>query len=239
MQKNRFTTYLMYALGEIVLVVIGILLAVNINSWKRAADTNDLEIKILKEIKTDLENDLDEIRNELQNYATIQSADSTLIAYYYSSEAFTDTLGSLVYMYEINPHFNPLNGGYQLLKTKGIDIVKNDQLRISINSYYEQSIPYYHKYEGERIQVVLNEMVPFNNEHFRLEKYGVQPYWRQWKRMPFDETAIRKNLKWLSIIQKSQNLAFVQEIKAKGHEESIIGLIKEIQNELAIRSEKS
>ena len=231
MQKNRFTTYLLYAIGEIVLVVIGILLAVNINDWKHAADDSELEIKILKEIKTDLENDLDEIRNELENYGYIQNGDSTLIAFYHSSQPFTDSLGSLVYLYEISPHFNPINGGYQLLKAKGIDLIENDQLRLEINSYYEQSVPYYRKYEDERIQIILSEMVPFNNEFFQLERFPNTTFWKSWKRMPFDENALKKNQKWLAIIQKSRNLASLLFNKGQSHERKIIALIQSIEKE--------
>jgi len=36
--ENKFSKYLLYAIGEIVLVVIGILIAVNINSWKKERD---------------------------------------------------------------------------------------------------------------------------------------------------------------------------------------------------------
>lgn len=237
MQKNRFTTYLLYAIGEIVLVVIGILLAVNINDWKHAADDSELEIKILKEIKTDLKNDLDEIRNELKNYEYIQNGDSTLIAFYHSSQPFTDSLGSLVYMYEISPHFNPLNGGYQLLKTKGIDLIENDQLRLAINSYYEQALPYYRKYENERIQIILSEMVPFNNDFFQLERFPTTPFWKSWKRMPFDENALRKEQKWLAIIQKSKNLASLLINKGQSHERTIMALIQSIEKELIHKSQ--
>jgi len=31
--ENKFTKYLIYAIGEIVLVVIGILIALSINNW--------------------------------------------------------------------------------------------------------------------------------------------------------------------------------------------------------------
>ncbi|WP_406684426.1 DUF6090 family protein [Seonamhaeicola sp. MEBiC1930] len=236
MEKNKFTTYLLYASGEIVLVVIGILLAVNINDWKHSADDSELEVKILKEIKTDLENDLNEIRNELGNFKHIQKGDSILIEFYNSSKPFTDSLGALVYLYEISPHFNPINGGYQLLKAKGIDLIKNDQLRLAINSYYELSIPYYRKYEEERIQIIQNEMVPFNNDFFRLERFPSTTYWKSWKRMPFDENALKKNQKWLAIIQKSNNLAAVLFKKAESHEKKIITLIQNIEKELIYKS---
>ena len=43
MKKNKFTTYLLYAIGEIVLVVIGILIAVSINNWNQDIQKKKLE----------------------------------------------------------------------------------------------------------------------------------------------------------------------------------------------------
>ena len=37
--ENRFTRYLLYAIGEIVLVVIGILIALNVNNWNNQRKT--------------------------------------------------------------------------------------------------------------------------------------------------------------------------------------------------------
>lgn len=233
LDKSRIVKYLMYAFGEIILVVIGIMLAISLNNWKQEADNEELQTKILLEIKTDLENNLDEIREEIGYFKLKYEGDSTLIAYYFGSRPFNDTLGNYVYLYEISPHFNPVDGGYHLLKAKGIDLIKNDALRSSIVRYYEQSVAYYQKYENERIHVVQNEMVPFNNAHFHLERYPIEVHWRSWKRTPFDEFELKKNKAWLSLIQKSQNLSFVQNIKAHSHEKLIIDLINDIQTELS------
>ena len=52
--ENKFSKYLLYAIGEIVLVVIGILIALQINNWNQQ-QINDAKIKsILKEIQQDL-----------------------------------------------------------------------------------------------------------------------------------------------------------------------------------------
>lgn len=45
--ENRFNKYLLYATGEIILVVIGILIALQINNWNE--DANDEEQQLLKE----------------------------------------------------------------------------------------------------------------------------------------------------------------------------------------------
>ena len=57
MQKNKLTTYLLYAIGEIVLVVIGILIAVSINNWNQLAKEAKAEQALLKKVMNDLEVD--------------------------------------------------------------------------------------------------------------------------------------------------------------------------------------
>nr|WP_298992231.1 DUF6090 family protein [uncultured Polaribacter sp.] len=56
--ENRFNKYLLYAVGEIVLVVIGILIALQINNNNEAKNNKERFIKVLKEIRKDLETDL-------------------------------------------------------------------------------------------------------------------------------------------------------------------------------------
>ena len=58
LSQNRFSKYLLYAIGEIVLVVIGILIALQVNNWN---ETKKEQIKIRKYAESliqDLENDL-------------------------------------------------------------------------------------------------------------------------------------------------------------------------------------
>ena len=61
--ENRFSKYLVYAIGEIVLVVIGILIALQLNNWNEVRKIRIQEIKTLKELRSDLLqniNDIDE-----------------------------------------------------------------------------------------------------------------------------------------------------------------------------------
>ncbi|MFD2824073.1 DUF6090 family protein [Lacinutrix iliipiscaria] len=52
--ENRVSKYLLYAIGEIILVVIGILLALQINTWKKEKTNHDLKVTLLKNVKSDL-----------------------------------------------------------------------------------------------------------------------------------------------------------------------------------------
>ena len=57
LSENKFNKYIFYAIGEIILVVIGILIALQINNNNEAAKKKEKEKIILKEILTSLNND--------------------------------------------------------------------------------------------------------------------------------------------------------------------------------------
>lgn len=52
--ENRVSKYVLYAIGEIVLVVIGILLALQLNTWKKENANQNLKDTLLENLKTDL-----------------------------------------------------------------------------------------------------------------------------------------------------------------------------------------
>lgn len=72
MEKNRFTTYLLYAIGEIILVVIGILIAVNINNWNQNKKRSALKEQLLAELVDELQYNIDRLQT-LDNYSSISS----------------------------------------------------------------------------------------------------------------------------------------------------------------------
>ncbi|MDR5590980.1 DUF6090 family protein [Christiangramia sp. SM2212] len=65
-QENRFTRYLIYAIGEIVLVVIGILIALQINNWNEERKMKKLEVSYYKNLRKDLK--LDSIEYQSKTY---------------------------------------------------------------------------------------------------------------------------------------------------------------------------
>lgn len=56
-EENKLQKYLLYAIGEIVLLVIGILLALQINNWNNDRSDRKKELAYIKSFLTDLEND--------------------------------------------------------------------------------------------------------------------------------------------------------------------------------------
>ncbi|MDR5590982.1 DUF6090 family protein [Christiangramia sp. SM2212] len=71
LRENRFTRYLIYAIGEIVLVVIGILIALQINNWNENRKQNFKAAQLNQQLYEELErtqNIYIQINQNLNNY---------------------------------------------------------------------------------------------------------------------------------------------------------------------------
>ncbi|GAB2764991.1 DUF6090 family protein [Salinimicrobium soli] len=64
--KNKFSKYLIYAIGEIVLVVIGILLALQINSWNQQRVEDEKEIALLTSLKSEFQHNLSTLNESIE-----------------------------------------------------------------------------------------------------------------------------------------------------------------------------
>ena len=62
LEQNKTSKYFKYAIGEIVLVVIGILIALQINNWNEHRKSMLQEVNILSKLNRDLKANLLEIK---------------------------------------------------------------------------------------------------------------------------------------------------------------------------------
>ena len=75
MSENKFTKYLLYAIGEIILVMIGILLALQVNNWNEGKKARNAERTLLISLKTEMEYNIQELdRSRKLNDANIKGA---------------------------------------------------------------------------------------------------------------------------------------------------------------------
>ena len=79
LSENKFSKYLIYAIGEIILVVIGILIALQINNWNESRKHRFQEITILQNIKEDISLDTLDISFNIEAYNKIINAEIKLL----------------------------------------------------------------------------------------------------------------------------------------------------------------
>ena len=57
-EQNKVRNYILYALGEIILIVLGILIALQINNWNQGKILDRKEVAYVEDIRTGLDFDL-------------------------------------------------------------------------------------------------------------------------------------------------------------------------------------
>ena len=165
--ENRPLKYARYAVGEIILVVIGILIALQINTWNEERKTRDIETKTLTEIRSNLQLDLNELLDDIALMDSITLAGQAVLSILNNtSDKPSASFKYQVNISRLNPHFDAVRGGYSLLQSKGLDIISNDSLRGAISKLYELNYPYYAKYENERITKVNSIIIPKYKDYF-------------------------------------------------------------------------
>lgn len=141
--ESKFSQYLLYAIGEIVLVVIGILIALQINNWNEEYKNETLGREYLFGIKQDLSQDhstLEKLipRMELR-LAHFKNVDSTTVNYNkIETKKVNDTLVDPKYFAFPHLSFRPKFGTYNSLLSEGkTGLLTNRALFDKIQDVYE------------------------------------------------------------------------------------------------------
>lgn len=145
MNENKTGKYLKYAFGEIILVVIGILIALQINNWNENRKGSILEKEYLTRLKSDLEFDQRLLKKStIDRYERKVKCLEIGKAYYLGNYTIKDTLQFLndigyggVYG-NVNWSLNT-NTYTELIITGNLRKIQNDSLRNDITYYYENS----------------------------------------------------------------------------------------------------
>lgn len=145
---NKPIKYMRYAIGEIVLVMVGILLAVQVNNWNEERKSRLREIRLLNELRSDLIQNVDDIKENLTFLNITKTANETIIYHIKNNLAYNDSLN--YHFGNLYPYitFNPNQTTYESLKQMGLDIISNDSLRISLSDLYANKFTSYKKFEN-------------------------------------------------------------------------------------------
>jgi hypothetical protein len=143
LMENKTSKYFKYAIGEIILVVIGILIALQINNWNEIRKSNQFETKILKEIRASIQLDLERnkaileerilpkkrgLENLIKNMHSNQKVHDSVL-----KKNFSNASRDILFTYD--------KGAYESLKANGLDKITKDSLRNRLIRFYENRLP--------------------------------------------------------------------------------------------------
>lgn len=192
---NKISKYLIYAVGEILLVMVGILLALQVNNWNEGRKAKMQEITILENLKEDLNLDTLDIRFNLKYHKQFFQAEEQLLNLLTQVDQensdsidFNNALGTLL--------FTALHKStFSSLQSNDIGLLHNNILRKKIARFYdyysqsisdmsnnfeafklyERKLPYFKKYfritDERNVLLAINEDENFF-EH-NLGKYNI------------------------------------------------------------------
>lgn len=196
MEKNKTGKYLKYAIGEIALVVFGILIALSINNWNENRKLRIQEIKILTEVKSNLETTLNNFKNDtLYNHNSIQKL-YKIKRYITEDLPYNKELDSAFLRLQNWGSPYPILNAYKTLQTKGLDIITNEKLRSDIVDLYEHSYDLLkNDYDKSEWMVLQTVVMPFKSKHIRINTEHPIPFGR-----PNDWESLKKSDEFLNIL---------------------------------------
>jgi hypothetical protein len=174
--QNQMGKYFKYAIGEILLVVIGILLALQINNWNENKKERITEEKLLEALHKDLLVNIDRFKVDiiLEQRSIAQS--NTIVNHLDDNKPYATALDTIFNEALFSPDITLSSSSYESIKSKGIDIIQNDSLRNEIIYVYDVV---YTNLIAETVrlenQFWPSSVLPMIHKHFRKTTYTAIP----------------------------------------------------------------
>ncbi|NEV94637.1 hypothetical protein G3567_10825 [Psychroflexus sp. YR1-1] len=246
LSENKFSKYLIYAIGEIVLVVIGILIALQINNWNEKEKLKAEEIKFLINFKQSLNTDIEFNNFRFEKYALTKESITFLINYIEQDLQYQDTLkyhfGRITQTW--TPKIN--TEVFEALKSKDLNLISNDELRDKLISYYSWSSNVLDSQINKYVQRIEDANIPIFSTRFNAlwngnyEKYRVTENFDdlQLEMIPNNFNELKKDKQFMYFLRSLKNQFYWEvEVSQNDINKRINHLIKSIDTELEIRKE--
>ena len=137
LSENKLLKYLIYAIGEILLVVVGILIALQINNWSEDQKKLEQQIIILQNIQEDILTDTLDISLNIRVHQTFLKEERAL--YNFINNNLTEPLNPIDYSNAMgSPLFSIIHqSSFSNLQSNDLGIITNNTLKKQIFRHYD------------------------------------------------------------------------------------------------------
>jgi hypothetical protein len=140
--EGNLKRYLLYAIGEILLVVIGILIALQINNWNEWRKDRIKEENILHDLAKNIEINIQTFQNDINLLEEWGRSSEIVILALENKTVYSDTLRNHFHLARITKQkLFVSNIGFQAYKDYGLDLITNKNLSAEVIKLYEFTIP--------------------------------------------------------------------------------------------------
>ncbi len=181
---------------ELILIVAGILIALYINNLNENRKDRDFERKIVTEIESSLERDLvSQIETRISRSEQIVEAGTIVLSFLREEIPYHDSLQ--VHFWRLNwvITFEPQSTSFDRLKSKGIEILRNEELRTELLTLYDYTYPRMEFFVEGYNEWTTDRIEPFGLIHFEItENEGRKGY------KPIDPEFIQNSIEYQNLV---------------------------------------
>ncbi len=139
LSEGKMINYLKYAFGEIILVMIGILLALQVNNWNQERKNNILKESYRKNLISDLNTDLENL-DHLDSINTFAEQEGLYLGNFLNNtltEIDTLRLTKSIFYCGFVPNITIISSTYNdLINTNNINLFKDIEIKRLLDDYY-------------------------------------------------------------------------------------------------------
>ena len=158
LHQQKVKKYLLYAIGEILLVVVGILIALGINNWNEDQKDRKEEQKALQLLQIEFTTNLEQLESKIRLRNHIINQSMQIIGWMdQGAEVQIDTLLQKMSAIMIAPTFDPVFNTN--LHEEKINLIKNDSLRAHLNNWNSQMADFSER-ENEWVNLTNSYTIP-------------------------------------------------------------------------------
>ncbi|MBO6881378.1 DUF6090 family protein [Winogradskyella sp.] len=233
MEQNKTGKYLKYAIGEIILVVIGILLALQINNWNTNRLERNEEQQILKSLKDDFEETSTNLDETIKKQTRVVEYCRQLISEMRrgNTEIDLNTLGEYIYRGAFSYwRIEPVNGTYDAMIGSGKTGIIQNQNLVQLLAKFSAEVKF--GFEDETMAVALATALVDKSSHYATKLFPeVLHGYFNW-----EEQSMSESEKLMVIEQHMNNETFLGNLITKfGLEQNRLdyqNAIKELTNNI-------
>ena len=163
--KKHFYKYLI----EVVIIVIGVLIAFYLTNWGKEIERRKTEKEIISQIYFELNDNLIDLKNDIELHKNALRSQTSVQTFLNTDSISSDSLMMDFYWMTKDEYIFPNISAFENLKNAGMSIIENDSLRDLITLVYNNYFPRISK--TNNLHPDISEyMLPYLKENFKVNR---------------------------------------------------------------------
>lgn len=200
LSQNRVTRYLVYAIGEIFLVVIGILIALQVNTWNEQLKNRKKEKLILQDLHVEFLKNKENLQATIQHHEAILGSTKQLMNFFNEPESILETydLDSLIERSLDYKDFRASQSVIEdLISSGNLNLISSETLRLLIFEWGSEVEEMNESYEtmDEVSQNLFLAYLTKNASMKNIDRYGFLK-WEEKSKFNLENSRLFKELEF-------------------------------------------